>query len=55
MPMMSRQKYKEINPYLYVYHPNSFCALSTRILKDSIWLFQEVIAFHELFFFFFSD
>ena len=54
--IMSGQKYKEISAYIYVYYPNSFCAMSTRIPKDSIWLFQEVIAFDKkLSFNFFSD
>lgn len=28
---------------MYTYYPNSFCTMSTRIPKDSIWLFKEVI------------
>ena len=54
--IMSGQKYKEISAYICVYYPNSFCAMSTRMPKDFIWLFQEVIAFDKkLFFNFFSD
>ena len=28
---------------VHTYYPNSFCTMSTRIPKDSIWLFKEVI------------